>query len=123
MPYVVHCLVYFVQVGGSGVVEMMEAEINKLSERLPIMQVIAAAGPRTLKQLSHTYTLPKGPLVKHKLQNVVRRLGLGICPSTSHSHSYTPTVTCTCYGEIKGTQDLEIYSHAGSQILSHIPFR
>ena len=26
---------------------------------------------------------------------VVRRLGLGICPSTSHSHSHALTITCT----------------------------
>merc|ERR1711865_655086 len=36
-----------------------------------------------------------------------------------HSHSHTLTITCTCcYDEIKGTQDLKIYSHADSLILS-----
>ena len=33
--------------------------------------------------------------------------------------THTLTITCTCcYDEIKGTQDLKIYSHADSQILS-----
>ena len=57
--------------------------------------------------------LCKGPLVKHNPQNVVRRLGLGICASTSHSHTHTLTlsltITCTCYDESKGTQHLKIY--------------
>ena len=44
---------------------------------------------------------------------------LSVVPSTSHSHSHSLTITCTCcYDEIKGTQDLKIYSHADSQILS-----
>ena len=44
-------------------------------------------------------------------------LCLGICSSAS---THTLTITCICYyDEIKGTQDLEICSHAHSQILSH----
>ena len=36
------------------------------------------------------------------------------------THILTLTITCTCcYDEIKGTQDLKIYSHADSVILSH----
>ena len=39
-----------------------------------------------------------------------------------HSHTHALTVTCICYyDEIKGTQDLKIYSHAHSQILSLMP--
>ena len=35
--------------------------------------------------------------------------------STSHAHSHTLTITCTCcYDEIKGIQDLKIYSLADS---------
>ena len=38
------------------------------------------------------------------------------------THSHTLTITCTCcYDEIKGTQDLKIYSHADSLILSPAP--
>ena len=43
-----------------------------------------------------TLIIHKVPLVKHNPHNVVRRLGLGICPSTSHSHSHTLPLTCTC---------------------------
>ena len=53
------------------------------------------------------------------LSYLVRRLGLSICSSTSHSHSHTLTITYTCcYDEIKRTQDLKLYSHAHSLILS-----
>ena len=43
------------------------------------------------------------------LSDVVRRLGLGICPSTSQNHTlthpHTLLITCTCcYDQIKGTQ-------------------
>ena len=42
-----------------------------------------------------------------------------LSPLTSHSHCHTLTITRTCcYDEIKGTQDLKIYSHAYSLILS-----
>ena len=46
--------------------------------------------------------------------NVVRRLGLGICPSTSHNHtlthSHTLLITCTCcYDLTKGTQDKDSF--------------
>ena len=38
----------------------------------------------------------------------------------SHAHSLILSITCTCcYDKIKGTQDLKIYSHAASLILSH----
>ena len=37
--------------------------------------------------------------------------------SYSLTHTLTITITC-CYDEIKGTQDLKIYSHADSQILT-----
>ena len=47
--------------------------------------------------------------------HVVRRLGWSICSSAS----LTFTCTCTCYyDEIKVFQDLKIYSHAVSLILS-----
>ena len=47
---------------------------------------------------------------------------LSICKSvlkvTVYTRTRTITITCTCcYDEIKGTQDLKIYSHADSQIL------
>ena len=35
--------------------------------------------------------------------NVLRRLGLGICPSTSHSHTHMHICTCCC-DQTKGTQ-------------------
>ena len=42
------------------------------------------------------------------------------CLIPTHSHTHTLTLTCTCcYDEIKGTQDLKIYSHAHSLILPH----
>ena len=37
----------------------------------------------------------------------------------SQSHTHIPTISCTCcYDEIKGIQDLKIYSHADSLSLS-----
>ena len=54
----------------------------------------------------------KGPLVKHNPHTVVRRLGLGICPSTSHSHSHSLTIKSK---KLK----TKIYSHAHSLILTH----
>ena len=37
------------------------------------------------------------------------------CDLFLHSYSHTLTITCTCcYDEIKGTQDLKMYSHADS---------
>ena len=44
-------------------------------------------------------------------------LVLSHCLFLSMSLSFSITCTC-CYDEIKGTQDLKIYSHADSQILS-----
>ena len=42
-----------------------------------------------------------------------------LCTMSDSSYSHTLTITCTCcYDEIKGTQDLKIYSHAHSLILS-----
>ena len=47
------------------------------------------------------------------------RICLCTVSDSSYSHSHTLTITCTCcYDEIKGTQDLKIYSHAHSLILS-----
>ena len=41
---------------------------------------------------------------------------------TLYTHTHTLTITCTCcYDEIKGIQDLKIYSHAVSLVLSHSP--
>ena len=41
---------------------------------------------------------------------------------TVYTHTHTLTITCTCcHDVIKGTQDLKIYSHADSQILSTDP--
>ena len=63
--------------------------------------------------------LSKGPLVKH---NVVRRLGLGICPQPhTHTiiHTHNTTITCTCCcDEIKGVQDQDLVSCSFSDSLS-----
>ena len=86
--------------------------------------LVAVMKPKELKtKISHAHSLilslKHSLSLKHNPHNVVRRLGLDIYRSTSHSHSHTLTITCTCcYYEIKGTQDLTIYSHADSQILS-----
>ena len=47
-------------------------------------------------------------------------ISLSLCSwYSSYSHSHTLSITCTCcYDEIKGTQDLKIYSHAHSRILA-----
>ena len=45
--------------------------------------------PLWLPCRSDCLIIRKGLLVKHNPLNVVRRLGLGICPSTSHSHSHS----------------------------------
>ena len=48
---------------------------------------------------------------------------LCIVSDPSYSHSHTLTINCTCCDdEIKGTQDLKIYSHAHSLILSRTHF-
>ena len=39
---------------------------------------------------------------------------------TVYNHTHTLTIPCTCcYDVISGIQDLKIYSHARSLILSH----
>ena len=65
----------------------------------------------------HIVVLRLFRLLHEPLSYVVRRLGLSICSSASYTHTLTITCTC-CYDEIKGTQDLKIYSHADSLILS-----
>ena len=54
---------------------------------------------------------------------VLAPVTIGVLLTLSHSHNHTLTITCTCcYDEVKGTQDLKIYSHADSQIFSHTQF-
>ena len=40
------------------------------------------------------------------------------CDCQPHTHTLTITCTCCCYNVINRIQDLKIYSHADSQILS-----
>ena len=50
---------------------------------------------------------------------ILMRICLCTVSDSSYSHSHTLAITCTCcYDEIKRTQDLKIYSHADSLILS-----
>ena len=50
---------------------------------------------------------------------VVAAISLYFLQPHTHTLTHSLTITCTCcYDEIKGTQDLKIYSHADSQILS-----
>ena len=83
-----------------------------------VLVLVAVMKPKVLKtKISHADPPTLSLLVKHNPLNVVRRLGLGICPSTSHSHSHTLTITCTCCCDgIYGAQDLKI-SHAHSLIV------
>ena len=69
--------------------------------------------------LSYPLPLYLSLLVKQNPHYVVRRLGLGICSSTSHSHSHALTVYCTCcYDEIKRIQDQDLFSCSFSDSLS-----
>ena len=53
----------------------------------------------------------------HKM--ILMRICLCTMSDSSYSHSHTLTITCTCcYDEIKGAQDLKIYSHAHSLVLT-----
>ena len=68
-------------------------------------------------ELSRSYQLKLPRQVSHAL-SLVPDWTSALQPQ---SLSHTLTITCTCcYDEIKATQDLKIYSHAGSLIRSPV---
>ena len=79
----------------------------------------------------HSLSLVRVAMMRSKELKTKTSHAHSLIPSHSHSvtlthtHSHTLTITCTCcYDEIKGAQDLKIYSHAdslfsGSLALTH----